>query len=476
MSSPFPFYLGGEWVTKNKTIRVTSPYDDSETSIVAAAEPDDYSRAVELAAESFIQMRRLSSFAKETACLEIAAGIENARDTLARVITLEAGKTIRESQAEVSRAVGVFRTCAEEAKRIGGELIDLDWTAGNENRVGLVRRVPMGVIAGITPFNFPLNLVAHKVGPAIASGNCIVVKPASKTPQTALMLARIIDQSSLPKGAVSVLPGSAENASALIDDERVALISFTGSDAVGWGIKKRAWRKKVVLELGGNAGVIVAEDASIDWATTRLVTGAFGVAGQSCISVQRIFIHENIFEKTVKSLTEKTKALVIGDPLVQSTDIGAMIDKAAVDRAMALIGDALKSGAKLLTGGKSLGPVISPTLITLDDSSPELLNCEAFAPVATVQPYKDFASAIAMLNDTRFGLQAGVFSNRLDFIRQAFRDINCGGVIINDIPTWRADHMPYGGMKDSGVGREGVRYAMESMTDLKLLALPGHDR
>ncbi|MDH4157415.1 MAG: aldehyde dehydrogenase family protein, partial [candidate division Zixibacteria bacterium] len=337
--------------------------------------------------------------------------------------------------------------------------------------LGLVRRFPMGVIGGISPFNFPLNLVAHKVGPAIASGNTIVLKPASKTPIIALMLAEIIDKTEHPKGAVSVLPGSSGESAPLLDDPRVKLITFTGSSQVGWWIKEHAGHKEVVLELGGNAGVAVADDADLDFATTRLLYGAFAVAGQSCISVQRIYVHEKVYDEFLTMFKAAVKKLKIGDPLDPKTDIGTMVDRPAVENTLATIRDAVKGGARILTGGKAKGNLMEPTVLTDVKSSMDVCSKEAFAPLAVVQKYKTFRKVVDEINNSEYGLQAGVFTNRMKDVFYAFKNIECGGVVVNDIPTYRADHQPYGGMKNSGMKREGVRYSIEDMTELKILSM-----
>ena len=384
---------------------------------------------------------------------------------------MELGKAYKDSRLEVTRAIGVFRVAAEEAKRIGGEIVDLDWSPGSEQRLGLVRRFPMGVIGGISPFNFPLNLVAHKVGPAIASGNTIVLKPASKTPIIALMLAEIIDKTEHPTGAVSVLPGSSQESAPLLDDPRVKLITFTGSSEVGWWIKEHAGHKEVVLELGGNAGVAVADDADLDFATTRLLYGAFAAAGQSCISVQRIYVHEKIYDKFLTIFKAKVKKLKVGDPLDPKTDIGTMVERPAVENTLATIKEAVKGGARILTGGKAKGNLLEPTVLTDVKSSMDVCSKEAFAPLAVVQKYKTFKKVIDEINNSEYGLQAGIFTNRMKDVFYAFKNVECGGVVVNDIPTYRADHQPYGGMKNSGMKREGVRYSIEDMTELKILSM-----
>jgi len=471
MAKSWKMYLGGKWVASPNKIRVESPYDDKLVGTVAAASEKDYTKAIEIAHKAFEETRVLPCYVRERICQQIADDMEANSEKFARMMSLEMGKAIRDARVEVSRAVNCFHIAAEEAKRIGGEILDLDWTVGSEERVGLVRRFPVGVVAGISPFNFPLNLVAHKVAPAIASGCPIVLKPASKTPIVALMLAELIDKTELPKGAVSVLPGSSKDSSPLIKDKRVKAITFTGSSPVGWWIKANSGDKKTVLELGGNAGVGIADDADIDFAVKRLVYGAFGQAGQSCISVQRIYVHEKVYNQFIRKFRAAIKKIKVGNPLNEKTDIGPMVDVKSAERTEQWIKEALADGAKLLAGGKRRKRVLQPTL--LGDVKPKMNVCsqEAFAPLAVVFKYRDFKKMIKEINNSDFGLQAGVFTNRIHDIFYAYKYVEAGGVMINDIPTYRADHMPYGGVKDSGMGREGIRYGIEDMTEIKILGL-----
>jgi len=471
MAKTYKMYLGGKWVERKEKIEVRSPYDNSLVGTVSAASKKDFTTAIDKAQAAFAVTRELPSYKREAICRAIADGLEKNLDKFATTMSKELGKALKDSRGEVTRSIGVFRASAEEAKRIGGEITDLDWAAGSEKRIGLVRRFPRGVIGGISPFNFPLNLVAHKVGPAIASGNTIVLKPASATPLVALMLAELIDKTDLPKGAVSILPASSKETSPLLEDDRVKLITFTGSGPVGWWIKNNAGKKPVVLELGGNAGVAVADDADLDFAVERILYGSFASAGQSCISVQRIYLHEKIHDKFLKVFVEKVKKLKTGDPLDPKTDIGAMVDKQSVENSLKMIQDAVKEGAKVVTGGKARGAVMQPTLLT--NVKPSMAACseEAFAPLAVVLKYGEFKEVVAEINNSFYGLQAGIFTNRLKDAFYAFNHIDAGGVVINDVPTYRADHQPYGGMKDSGIGREGIRYTIEDMTEIKILSL-----
>lgn len=473
MAKNWKMYLGGEWVDRKDKIEVVNPFDDSVVGKVASASPEDYTQAIDIAEKTFAVTRELPSYKRAEACLAVAKGIEKDIEKFTKMMSMELGKAYKDAKGEVKRAIGVFTVAAEESKRIGGEIMDLDWSPGSEERVGLVRRFPKGVIAGISPFNFPLNLVAHKIGPAMAAGNTIILKPASKTPIIALMLADVIDQSGYPKGAVSILPGSSKASAPLLEDPRVKLITFTGSSEVGWWIKKHAADKEVVLELGGNAGVAVADDADLKYAVERLTFGAFAVAGQSCISVQRIFVHENVYDEFVKLFRARVKQLKIGNPLDPDTDMGMMVDKKSVDSTLENIRAAVKDGAKIVTGGKPLfdGRTLEPTVLENVKVSMDVCSKEAFAPMAVLMKFRDFRKAVDEINNSEYGLQAGVFTNRIKDIWYAFERIESGGIVINDVPTFRADHQPYGGMKNSGVGREGVKYAIQDQTDVKILSL-----
>jgi acyl-CoA reductase-like NAD-dependent aldehyde dehydrogenase len=471
MAKTYKMYLGGGWVGSREKIPVTSPYDDHLVGTVAAASQDDYAAAIAAAERAFAATRTLPCYVRERICRQVSAGLAENREKFARMITLEMGKAIRDARGEVDRAINCFSIAAEESKRVGGDIIDLDWLPGSEERIGLVRRFPVGVVAGISPFNFPLNLVAHKVGPAIACGCPIIIKPASKTPIVALMLGDLIDRTELPKGAFSVLPGSSQEAEPLVTDPRIKLITFTGSSPVGWWIKANCGAKKTVLELGGNAGVAVADDADLDFAVSRLVYGAFGQAGQSCISVQRIFIHEHVYDEFVRKFRAASKKIKMGDPLDDATDLGPMVDTESAEKVERWVQEAVAGGAQLLAGGKRRGRMFEPTLLA--DVKPAMKVCadEIFAPVAVLFRYKNFKTMIEQINDSRFGLQAGIFTHRIKDIFYAFQYVETGGVMINDIPTYRADHMPYGGVKMSGMGREGIKYGIEDMTEIKILGL-----
>jgi glyceraldehyde-3-phosphate dehydrogenase (NADP+) len=471
MAGTMMFYLAGAWTESESTMSVTNPYSGKPVGEVYLAAAATFTKAIDAAYNTREACARMPIHERARILNAIASGIERDSDKFAQMITWECGRAIRDTRAEVSRAAFTFRTAAEEAKRIASEFFDLDWLPGMEHRYALVRRFPIGVVGAITPFNFPLNLVTHKVAPAIAAGCPIVLKPSSQTPIVALMLSKLIDDAGMPKGSVSVLPAPARETSPLVEDERVKLLTFTGSPDVGLELQKRAGRKRVALELGGNAGCIVHNDADLNWAAKRITIGAFAHAGQSCISVQRVFMHESIADKLTELLVERARAQKVGDPSDPTTDVGPVVDDAAADRIERWLSDATLAGAKALTGGRRKGRVFEPTILT--NVRPNLSICarEAFAPVMILDTYDSIADAIARLNDSRYGLQAGVFTFDVRHIQEAFRDLDVGGVMINDVPTFRTDQMPYGGAKDSGTGREGPRYAIEEMTERKLLVL-----
>ncbi|MGI8483171.1 MAG: aldehyde dehydrogenase family protein, partial [Thermomicrobiales bacterium] len=386
-------------------------------------------------------------------------------------IAREAGKIVGEATTETDRGIFTLDTAAEEAKRIEGDVIPLDLLPSSKGRFGIVRRFPIGPIAGISPFNFPLNLALHKVAPAIASGNTIVLKPPTLAPLTMLLIARFADEVGVPKGALSVLPMDRETGNAMVSDERFKLLSFTGSPDVGWKMKAQAGMKQVVLELGGNAGVLIDDDADIDFAISRIRTGAFSYAGQVCISVQRVFVLKSRYEEVRDKLVKAASSLSAGDPLDPSTELGPMIDDKAADRAQEWVENAAREGATILTGGKANGRFFEPTVIEHAKKESFVCSREAFAPLVTIFPVKTFSEGIDQLNDSEYGLQAGIFSNRLEQALTAFERVEAGGVIINDVPTYRIDHMPYGGVKSSGLSREGIRYAIEDMTEPRLMVL-----
>ena len=465
----FGCYVDGEWIETGDAVEVRSPFDESLVAVVHRAGPGEIEAAISKATAAFEGTRKIPVWKRAEILEKISAGISARHEELAKTIALEAGKPIRTARAEVDRAVFTFKVAAEETKRIYGEIIPLDWLPGTEGREAQVHRVPLGPVVGISPFNFPLNLVAHKVAPAIAAGDPILLRPASQTPVSALKLAEIVAGSGWPAEAFSVLPSSTEDATPLVEDERIRLLTFTGSPAVGWSLKMRAGHKRVTLELGGNAGVIVHRDADVAYAAERVAWGGFSFAGQSCISVQRVYVHADVYDSFAEQLVERVKALKVGDPLDESTDVGPLIDPGAAERVEAWVAESLKGGAKLLAGGTRSANLWQPTV--LEDVEPTMrVSCqEVFAPLVVLYRYEDVVEAIADVDESDFGLQAGLFTNDLEVVRQAFDDIEVGGLMVNDVSTFRVDHMPYGGVKYSGFGREGLRYAIEEMTELKLL-------
>ncbi len=416
-------------------------------------------------------MGALPSHARYQLLQKIASAIHDRREEFACLMMAEAGKPIADAKREVSRAVQTFTIAAEEAKRIPGEVIPLDWTPGTDSHLGILRRVPIGPVLGITPFNFPLNLVAHKVAPALAAGNSILIKPAPQTPLTALLLGEVALEAGLPPGALNILPCDNTVAEQLVVDPRFKLLSFTGSAPVGWMLKAKCGKKKVVLELGGNAGVIVEPDADLEFAAQRCAAGGFGYAGQTCISVQRIFVHHSIAALFTETLLAQVARLKAGDPSDEATVVGPLIDQAAAQRVEAWVGEAVSQGASVLLGGRRRGSVMEATVLSQVTPAMKVSCQEVFGPVVTVTPYRHFNEAIAALNQSDYGLQAGVFTQDVNAIFHAFRQLEVGAVLANEIPTFRADHMPYGGVKDSGIGREGVQAAMEDMTEPRMLVL-----
>lgn len=463
--------IGGEWKKSGQVRDILSPFDRSSAGKVHWAERSQVEEALAAAERVFAETRKLSGYERSQALAKISEGIKSRKEELARSIVLQAGKPIRDARAEVDRGASTFEIAGEEAKRIGGELLPLDLSAQTRQRWGLVRRFPIGTISAITPFNFPLNLVAHKVAPALASGNTVVLRPSSQVPITSIILGEIVTESGYPAGGLNIVPSSYQAAEALLTDDRVKMVTFTGSPAIGWELKKKAFQKKVTLELGGNAAVVIEPDCDLDYALARTLVGSFSYAGQVCISIQRIFLHEKIYDRFMADFEAKTKSLKMGDPMAEDTDVGPMIDEEAAKKTEEWVNEARDRGGRIVCGGRRRGSFYEPTI--LENVNPELRisRLEAFSPIAVVSKYRDFAGALESVNFSIYGLQAGVFTNDLKKAFQAYDVLEVGGVIVNDIPTFRIDHMPYGGIKQSGFGREGVKYAIEEMTELKLLAL-----
>ena len=465
----FGVLVDGQWITTDAPIEVRSPYDRQVVAIIHHAGPALVEQAIQAAVKAFQTTRRLPSWQRADVLEKVSAGIQANHERFARAIALEAGKPIRTARAEVDRAVFTFKVAAEEAKRIYGEIVPLDWLPGTEGRVGHVHRVPRGPVTGITPFNFPLNLVAHKVAPALAAGNPILLRPDSQTPISALLLGELVLEAGWPAGGIAIIPTSIPDARPLVEDDRIKMLSFTGSPAVGWMLKSQAGMKAVALELGGNAGTIVHEDADLEYAASRVAWGAFSYAGQSCISVQRVYVHHQRYEDYVDMLLPKVQALKVGDPLDEATDIGPVIDDGAADRIESWLNEAVSGGAAVLAGGERDGSLWQPTVLANIDETMKVACQEIFGPLMSLFPYQDVLSAIRAVDNSSFGLQAGLFTNDMALINTAFQELEVGGLMVNDISTFRIDHMPYGGVKRSGFGREGLRYAIEEMTEIKLL-------
>ncbi len=465
----YPFYLAGKFTDSVNKIKITNSFSGQEFAEVALASEADLEKAI-LAAKSLEQeMAGRPSWLRSEILLHIVQLLSEEKMAMAETLSQEACKPLKLALNEVDRAIQTFVVAAEEAKRLPKEYISIDWTPSGTGKEGFVKYFPVGLVAGISPFNFPLNLAVHKIAPAIAAGCPIILKPSSSTPLSTLKLARLIDKTKLPKGALSILPMDRTTGNLLVTDERFKLLTFTGSPEVGWKMKAEAGKKKVVLELGGNAGVIVTPSADINKAVDKCVAGGFSYAGQVCIHTQRIYVHADIFHDFTTRFVEKTRQLRSGPSESSDTDISAMIDEKNAIRVEDWVNDAVGQGAKLLCGGKRKDAFFEPTVLT--DTQNEMKVCcnEIFGPVVIIERYSDFESAVQQLNNSRYGLQAGVFTDSITQMDYAFHHIEVGGLMINDIPTFRMDHMPYGGVKDSGLGREGVKYAILDMMEPRLM-------
>ena len=462
-------FLAGKFVKTSKKLEVINPFNGELVAITFLGGEAEFEAAVHFALQAKPQLREMSSLQRYEALMHIGKRLTERREEFGRSIMLESGKPIRYALGEVDRSIQTFTVAAEEAKRLPREYISLDWTTAGAGKEGLVRYFPIGIIGGIAPFNFPLNLAVHKLAPAIASGCPIILKPATSTPLTSLLLAQIIAETNLPDGAVSILPMNRTTGNKLVTDPRISLLSFTGSPEVGWKMKADAGKKKVVLELGGNAGVIVTPTADLDLALSKCLVGGFSYSGQVCIHAQRIFVHASVFDEFSHRFTEMVKQLKTGDPALPETEFSSMIDENNAKRVEQWVNDAVQSGARVLYGGAREGSWYAPTLLTNTDASMKVCSEEVFGPVVTLEPYETFDQALELMNNTRFGLQAGVFTNNIQEMDEAFSSLEVGGVIINDVPTFRVDHMPYGGIKDSGLGREGVKYAIMDMMEARVL-------
>jgi len=470
LNDAYPLFLANEPLAHNADLIVTNKYTLEPAARVARADAEMIDHAVAAATKAFELTRKMPSHQRQAILNHAAGRIEQRHDELSQALAIEAGKPLRDARVEVTRLSETFRI-AEEAVRITGEYLPLDVNPRAGDYEAVTRRFPLGPCGFITPFNFPMNLVAHKAAPAIAAGCSWVLKPASATPIGALMLGEILAETDLPKGAFSILPCTGDEAGQIVTDERLKLLSFTGSAEVGWNLKTLAGKKRVCLELGGNAGCIVDRDADLAFAADRITLGAFYQSGQSCISVQRVYAHREIYEDLKALLVERAAMLKTGDPLSEETFLGPLITVNDAERIEAWVAEAVAAGARILSGGKRDGAFYEATWLENADREQKVNRCEVFAPVATLAPFDSFRDAVAAVNDSDFGLQAGVFTKHIDHAMYAFNELEVGGVVVNDMPSFRVDSMPYGGVKNSGFGREGVRWSIEEMTELKLLVM-----
>lgn len=465
----YSIYAAGKFITSDHVLEIKNPFDNSLVATTYLADEHILEEAITKALSLKQELQDLSSLKKFNVLKQISEEITSKRDYLAKILCLESGKPMKYALAEIDRSAQTFLIAAEESKRIPKEYMSLDWTPSGERKEGIVHYFPIGLVAGIAPFNFPMNLAVHKIAPAIASGCPIILKPASRTPLSCLELAKIINQTDLPKGAVSILPMNRETGNLLVTDERFKLLSFTGSPDIGWKMKSQCGKKKVVLELGGNAATIIAQTADLKDALTRSLMGAFAYSGQICIHAQRFIVHTSIYQMFTDQLKALTLQLKNGDPLSLSTDVSNMIDEANAIRIEEWIREAIQQGAQLICGGKRTGSFVEPTILAKCNRSMKVYAEEVFGPVICINSYETIEDAINQANNTRFGLQCGVFTNDIAELDKCFQQIEVGGVIHNHVPTLRYDQMPYGGVKDSGLGREGVKYAMLDMLEPKVL-------
>jgi acyl-CoA reductase-like NAD-dependent aldehyde dehydrogenase len=471
MRERYPFFVAGVAESPNADLEVTDKYTGEVAARVALARAADIDRAIAAAVSAQEAMRRMPPFERKAVLEHCVCRFRERFDELATTLCVEAGKPIRDARGEVTRLIDTFTVAAEEATRLGGEVVPLQISSRARGYRGITQRVPIGPCSLIAPFNFPLNLAAHKIAPAIAAGCTWVLKPASKTPLGALLIGEILAETALPKGAFSILPVHRDGAELFTTDERFKLLSFTGSPQVGWDLKARAGKKKVVLELGGNAACIVDRDADLDVAVPRVVFGAFYQSGQSCISVQRVIVHASIYEAFRARFVDAVKGLVAGDPRDETTFLGPMISEGEARRLHGWIDDARARGASILCGGERAGARLEATVVEGCPREAPLYREEAFGPVALLSRFESMEAAFAEVNDSAFGLQVGLFTNDLQAAMRAWDELEVGGVLVNEVPSFRVDNMPYGGVKDSGLGREGVRYAIEDMTEPRLLVL-----
>jgi len=471
LNKNYPLYLGGKPILEGKQLSVFDKYSGEKATEVSLADKKQIMEAVQLAFEAKRAVAEFPSYKRRDVLEHCVKRFSEMKEELANVLCVEAGKPIKDSRGEVARLIETFRIAAEESVRIGGEIIPMDISERGKGVRGMWKRFPTGVVSLISPFNFPLNLVAHKIAPAIAAGCPFLLKPASLTPVGALIIGGVLAETDIPEGSFSILPVPRSEAGTLVEDERISLLSFTGSPAAGWELKSKAGKKKVVLELGGNAACVVDHDSDLDDASDRIITGAFYQSGQSCVSVQRVMIHEDVYDRFRGILIEKTMKLKSGDPKDEDVFIGPMISEAEAERLSGWIIAAVSSGGRLLCGGDRNGAVHEATLLEDVPKTADISKKEAFGPVAVLSKFKDFDAVLEDVNDSNYGLQAGLFIKDIYKINKAWDKLDVGGVIIGDVPSWRIDHMPYGGVKDSGIGREGIKYSIEDMTEIKMLVI-----
>uniref|UniRef100_A0A831UJ05 Aldehyde dehydrogenase family protein n=1 Tax=Geobacter metallireducens TaxID=28232 RepID=A0A831UJ05_GEOME len=473
MVKRYKVLIGGEWIGDDRPgIEVINPYDDSVVGIVPEASPDDVELAIESARKGFAEMAGLPAYRRADILARAADFILRDKKEIAEIIAREAGKSWKYALAEAERSAETFRFASYEARSGHGELVPMDASPVSAGRFGYYVRTPIGVIGAITPFNFPLNLVAHKVAPAIAAGNALVLKPATKTPLSSIKLAAILSEAGLPAGVLNIVVGSGKVVgNRLVEDDRLAMITFTGSPPVGVEIKSKSGLKRVTLELGSNSPTIIEEDGDVDAAVARCVVGSFANSGQVCISVQRIYVHRRRYQEFLQKFVAATRQLKVGDPMDPACDIGPMISRVELERAVSWLEEAKSLGAVIETGGGVVGNCLEPTILSGVTPDMKVVCSEVFAPIVSVVPYETFEQALDMADDSIYGLQAGIYTRDIQKAFQAIRRLDVGGVIINDVPTFRVDHMPYGGNKQSGLGREGVKYAMEEMTNIKMVCI-----
>ena len=470
MSKVYRTLIGGKWREGKNLLPVTNKYTHETIGLVPQTDQETFQEAIRSAQDGFCLISNLPAYERAKILEKTSEKIEQEKDEITRIIAQEAGKAWKHAKAEVERSVQTFKFASEEAKSIHGETVPMDASVGGEKRIGFYLRFPVGIVGAISPFNFPLNLVAHKVAPAIAAGCSVILKPASTTPLTSLKLGEIMTEAGLPDGALNIVIGSGGTVGNwLVTDPRVSMITFTGSPLVGKDIKEKSGLKKVTLELGSNSACIVDESADLDLAIPRCIMGSFAYAGQICISVQRIYIHQKIFDEFTRRFLKETEKLKLGDPLDPNTDVGPMITEEDAKRTEEWVNEAISGGAKILIGGRREGNFYHPTVLTNVKPEMKVMAQEIFAPVVCFVPFDDFSDAVKMADDSIYGLQAGVFTSDIEKAFKAIKGIRVGGVIVNDVPTYRADQMPYGGVKESGIGREGLKFAIEEMTDIKMV-------